>query len=392
MSNKSKVSLKFIRYIYILKHLIINFLIKIIYLLPIQNKVMFFSNMGQIYSCNPKYISEYLLGNLSTNIKIVWAFKNPENYKDLNINIVRMDSLRYIYELLTSKVIITNFRLHTKFEKKKGQKYIQTWHSSLRLKQIEKDAEKSLSKWHILQAKEDSKKIDYLLSGCKKSTEIFKRAFWYDGVILESGTPRNDFLFNITEKEREEIKNKLGVKENEKVLLYAPTFRKGNILDVYNLNYAELLESLKIRFGGKWKILLRLHPHLINLSSNIKDENILDLTKYDDIQELLGVSDFLISDYSSLIFDFSIIKKPCILYTPDLYEYTSNDRGLYFDIEKLPFESVLNNEALSEAILGFDEDDYRDRLDQFLEGVGSYEDGKASERVGNLIQKICKGE
>ncbi len=375
-----------------LKNILKSSIVELMKLFPIKrNRCMFYSSYGANYGCNPKYISKYLKES-NSNLELIWVLNSPEKYNLEGIKVVKNMSLSYFYNLVTSKVIVTNFRTALDFKKRKNQKYIQTWHSSLRLKQIEKDAENSLPKDYILQAKEDSKKIDYLLSGCKKSTEIFKRAFWYDGVILESGTPRNDFLFNITEKEREEIKNKLGVKENEKVLLYAPTFRKGNSLDVYNLNYAELLESLKIRFGGNWKILLRLHPHLINLSSNIKDENILDVTKYDDIQELLGVSDFLISDYSSLMFDFSITKKSCILYTPDLYEYTSNDRGLYFDIEKLPFEAVLNNEALNEAILGFDEDDYRDRLDQFLEGVGSYEDGKASERVADLIQNICKGE
>ncbi|MGL5903560.1 MAG: CDP-glycerol glycerophosphotransferase family protein [Cetobacterium sp.] len=375
-----------------IKDILKSSIVELMKLFPIKrNRCMFYSSYGANYGCNPKYISKYLK-ETNSNLELVWVLNSPEKYTLEGIKVVKNMSLVYFYNLATSKVIVTNFRTALDFKKRKNQKYIQTWHSSLRLKQIEKDAEKSLPKEYLLQAKEDSEKIDYLLSGCKKSTEIFKRAFWYDGVILESGTPRNDFLFNITEKEKQQIKNSLGVKEDEKVLLYAPTFRKANSLDVYNLNYAELLDSLKIRFGGKWKILLRLHPHLINLSSNIKDENILDVTKYDDIQELLGVSDFLISDYSSLMFDFSITKKPCILYTPDLYEYTSSDRGLYFDIHKLPFESVLNNEALNKAILEFDDSYYRDNLEQFLEGVGSYEDGKASERVADLIQNICKGE
>ncbi|MGL5933453.1 MAG: CDP-glycerol glycerophosphotransferase family protein [Cetobacterium sp.] len=375
-----------------IKDILKSSIVELMKLFPIKrNRCIFYSSYGANYGCNPKYISKYLK-ETNSNLELVWVLNSPEKYSLEGIKVVKNMSLVYFYNLATSKVIVTNFRTALDFKKRKNQKYIQTWHSSLRLKQIEKDAEKSLPKEYLLQAKEDSEKIDYLLSGCKKSTEIFKRAFLYDGVILESGTPRNDFLFNITEKEKQQIKNSLGVKEDEKVLLYAPTFRKGNSLDVYNLNYAELLDSLKIRFGGKWKILLRLHPHLINLSSNIKDENIIDVTKYDDIQELLGVSDFLISDYSSLMFDFSITKKPCILYTPDLYEYTSSDRGLYFDIHKLPFESVLNNEALNKAILEFDDSYYRDNLEQFLEGVGSYEDGKASERVADLIQNICKGE
>jgi len=375
-----------------IKNKLKNIIIKTFKIFPIKkNRCIFYSSYGSNYGCNPKYISEYLKKN-NKDIEIVWVLNSPEKYNIKGIKIIKNMSLSYFYNLATSKVIVTNFRTTQDFEKRKNQKYIQTWHSSLRLKQIEKDAEKSLSKNYILQAKEDSKKIDYLLSGCEKSTEIFKRAFWYNGTILETGTPRNDFLFNINEKEKKNIKNKIGVKEDERILLYAPTFRKNKSLNVYNLNYSELLKSLQKKFGGKWKILLRLHPHLINLSSNIKDENILDVTKYDDIQELLGVTDVLISDYSSLIFDFSITKKPCVLYTPDLLEYTSTDRKLYFNIEELPFKSILTNEELNKYVLDFDKKSYEKKLDIFLNNIGSFEDGKASERVSDLIESICRGE
>ena len=113
-------------------------------------------------------------------------------------------SLKYFYELCTAKVIITNFRTTNIFKKRKNQYYIQTWHSSLRLKQIEKDAEDSLPESYIEMAKEDSKKCDLLLSGCRYSTDIFKRAFWYDGEIFEYGTPRNDLLIN---SDKEYIRN-----------------------------------------------------------------------------------------------------------------------------------------------------------------------------------------
>ncbi|MGL5989236.1 CDP-glycerol glycerophosphotransferase family protein [Cetobacterium sp.] len=375
-----------------LKEKLKNLVIEMMKLFPIKkNRCIFYSSYGANYGCNPKYISQYLKTS-NKDIEIIWALNSPLKYNIEGIKIVKNMSLKYFYNLATSKVIITNFRTTRDFQKRKKQKYIQTWHSSLRLKQIEKDAETSLPKDYIFQAIQDSKKIDYLVSGCRKSTEIFKESFWYDGVILESGTPRNDFLFSITEVERKNIKNSLGIDDNEKIVLYAPTFRKENNLDIYNLNYNNLLESLKIKFGGNWKVLLRLHPHLINLSSNIKGQNILDVTKYDDIQELLGVTDFLISDYSSLMFDYSITKKPCVLYTPDLNQYISSDRKLYFDIEKLPFKSVLTNEELNNYILDFEINFYENNLEKFLEGLGSYEDGKASERVADLIKTICAGE
>lgn len=371
---------------------IIDTLMNIMKIFPIKkNRCLLYSSYGTTYGCNPKYISKKLVENYK-ELEVVWVLNNPEKYSIEGVKIVKNMSLNYFYNLATSKVIVTNFRTPRNFKKRKNQKYIQTWHSSLRLKQIEKDAENSLPKEYLVQSKEDSEKIDYLLSGCKYSTNIFKRAFWYEGEILEVGTPRNDFIFNMDEKKRLEIKKELGLKESDKVLLYAPTFRKKNSLDIYNMDYKELLKSLEKRFSGEWKILMRLHPHLINLSSQIENSNVLDVTKYDDIQELLGITDVLISDYSSLMFDFSITKKPCFLYVPDLEEYTLQDRKLYFKIEDLPFITALNNCELNEKISKFSYDKYEDELKEFLKKIGSFEDGNASKKVAKLIKEICEGK
>lgn len=138
-------------------------------LFPIKNnKVFIFSYYGSQYGCSPKYISQYLVENYPKDkFDIVWAFNDVEANKNISgIRVVKTMSLRYFYDLCTSKVIITNFRTTDLFKKRKDQYYIQTWHSSLRLKQIEKDAEESLPKSYIEQAKKDSPKCDLLLSGC----------------------------------------------------------------------------------------------------------------------------------------------------------------------------------------------------------------------------------
>ena len=115
----------------------------------------------------------------------------------------------------------------------------------------------------------------------------------------------------------------------------------------------------------------------------------IDVTSYDDIQELLSISDFLISDYSSLIFDYAMTKRPCFLYTPDVDDYISNDRNLYFDIKELPFISVKNNEELISHIASFDHENYQHKLDEFLKDIGSYEDGHACEKVLELIDEVA---
>lgn len=362
-------------------------------LLPIKNnKLFFYSYYGSQYGCNPKYISQYIVENYPKDrFDIVWCFNDVKSKKDIKgIRYVKNMSLKYFYELCTSKVIITNFRTTDLFIKRKNQYYIQTWHSSLRLKQIEKDAEDSLPKFYVEMAKKDSKKLDLLLSGCKFSTEIFRRAFWYEGDILECGTPRNDLFFHNPDEENQKIKEKLNLDQNKKIILYAPTFRKDNNLKIYNLDYDSILEKLNKKFDNDWIFLVKLHPHLINKSKEIiHGNNVIDVTKYDDIQELLNISDVLVSDYSSLMFDFALTKRPCFLYIPDLENYMKNDRGLYFNVKDLPFIKVRTNKEFIEKIESYNYSLYEEHLNKFFQEIGSFEQGGASKKVLKYIEKVC---
>lgn len=365
---------------------------KIIYfvfrLLPIKrNKILFIGYYGSQYGCSPKYLSQYFSEN-DKDLKLIWAFTQPQKYNIENITAIRYYSLRYFYELATSKVIITNYRLPEYFKKRNKQFYIQTWHSSLRLKMIENDAVNTLPESYVKMAKYDSSQIDLLLSGCKFSSEIFKRAFWYNGEIFECGTPRCDILFQQNESIIKSIKDRIGIKSDDKILLYAPTFRKGNNLSAYDIDFNRILNELNQQ--GNWKVLIRLHPHLQDYSSELvkNNDSIIDVTKYDDIQELLLISDLLISDYSSLMFDFAITKKPCVLYTSDLEEYLKKDRNLYFNINELPFPICRNNSELIETIKAFDIEKYINALNKFHLKIGSFEDGNASKRVYEKVIKI----
>lgn len=363
-----------------------------------KNKIFLFSYYGAQYGCSPKYITQYIIENFPEGkFDVVWEFNNLKSPEPLNgLRKVKTMSLKYFYELCTSKIVITNFRTTDLFVKRKGQYYIQTWHSSLRLKQIEKDTEDTLPKHYIEMAKKDSIKCDLLLSGCKSSTNIFRRAFWYDGEIFEHGIPRNDIFFGKNLIKRESILNTINVSSDYKVILYAPTFRKDNSLEVYDLNYSKILKKIEDKFGGKWVFLVRLHPHLISKSSQLfNGENVIDVTSYDDIQELLSISNILISDYSSLMFDFTLTQRPCFLYIPDIDEYISNDRKLYFNIEELPFISATCSDDLLDKIEGFDYVKYSNDLTYFSNSIGTFETGRACENLLNRINKICfskKGE
>lgn len=360
-----------------------------------RNKLFFYSYYGSQYGGNPKYITRYILDHYSEEtFDIVWAFNKIQTKQYLKgIKKVKRMSLKYFYHLCTAKVVVTNFRTMEWFVKRSEQYYIQTWHSSLRLKQIEKDAVASLPEHYINMAKKDSKKCDLLLSGCRYSTDIFKRVFWYDGEIFEHGTPRNDVFFQKHVQLKKDILNSLHKPGDSKVILYAPTFRKDNKLTVYNLDYQRITEKMTEKFGGKWLFLVKLHPHLISVAdSMVEQDNVLNVTGYDDIQELLSISDILISDYSSLMFDFSLTRRPCFLYVPDIQEYIQNERKLYFDLDDLPFISTESNEDLLNKIETFDSERYKRNLLSFLEDTGSFEDGQASKHLMDRIEQVCFGK
>jgi len=356
-------------------------------LLPIKkNKIILWADSFKHYGCNPKYISEYILKQYPNKFDLVWAFDGNisiphEIPKD--IRIVRYCSIEYLKELHTAKFVICNMRTGDSYfwHKRKEQVYIQTWHSSLRLKTIEGDAADFLPKNHPDFARKDSEKIDVLLSGCDFSTSIFRRAFWYNGEIMKSGTPRSDILLNNPSSIRKKVFDYYRIPYKNKLILYAPTFRDDKKADLFGMDFDGLSIALNYT-GEEWIIAYRLHP---NILEGIDAKGCISMTQYSDMQELICAADLLITDYSSCMFDMAIAGKPCVLYTPDLEKYISSERGLYFDINNLPFPLAKNMDELCSVIEKFDSDKYNNRLADFIDSIGSYEDGHASERVVNYI-------
>jgi|TARA_B100000787_G_scaffold149580_1_gene121644 CDP-glycerol glycerophosphotransferase len=356
--------------------------------LPIKKKkIIFWGYYGAQYGGSPKYISEHIVAHKS-EFDVVWGTVDPDSMTNVKVRKVKFASLKFLYELATAKFVITNYRFSINMNKRSGQIYIQTWHSSLRLKKIEKDAESFLPQNYIQQAKRDSTKIDYLLSGCKDSTQIFKQSFWYDGEILEIGTPRIDPIIQKESSHLKGIKEKLGLDSDEKVLLYAPTFRKSNDYSCYLRDFSDIVKSLENKMGGRWKVVVRLHPHLINKADEIiKNTDVINGSSYNDIQELLIVTDFLITDYSSLMFDFLFSKKSVLLYLPDLQDYLKNERDLYYDVEELPFLKAFDHEEIINKIQSFDSIKYVSNLSDFEERIGSFEKGTASNQLVSILKK-----
>ena len=165
-------------------------------------------------------------------------------------------------------------------------------------------------------------------------------------------------------------------------MLYAPTFRRNGNLDSYRLDWQSLLPHLRNMLGGDVSIMLRLHPNLIgkvDRSSLLCHDAVTDVTLYDDIHELLCIADLLITDYSSSMFDYSLQKRPCLLYTCDADSY---DRGYYFSLDELPYPVAYNQDQLIEAIKNFDRSDYNRRLNEFFDcRIGNLERGEAAKSL-----------
>ena len=275
------------------------------------------------------------------------------------------------------------------FKKRKGQYYIQTWHGSLALKVIEKDAEEYLGEQYKADAKFDSLQIDMIPASSHMSAEQYRNGFWYDGEVMECGTPRCDIFFDSSVNNR--LRKKHSIPEGYKVMLYAPTFRNNREPNIFGIDFIEIKKCLEKSTGHKWYIIFKMHPNLNNLNYEINDENIVNMDSKADLQELLVISDILITDYSSCMFDMGLMRKKCLLYAPDLEDYIANERKLYFDINKLPFPLCRSSSELVEVLENFPEIEYIHALEIFYNEIGNRETGHACEAVEKYISEKCYG-
>lgn len=353
-----------------------------------ENKIVVSNFYGKGYGDNPKYLVEELL-KAEKNLDIVWLVKNKN---DLSIpdkvRKVKIFSVQSVYELLTANVWIDNCRKYFFYNifKKKETLYIQTWHGGVGLKKVEKAVQDNLSKSYVLSAKHDSAMVDYFLSGSRWMTENIKNNFWYNGKILQYGFPRNDMFFeNLNFKEK--IYKNYRLPTTDKILLFAPTFRKNNTCSKF-MDFDSLIIALNKKFGGNWTILLRLHPNIRDTKLNLP-KNVINASFYEDSQELLCAADILITDYSSIMFDMMLLEKPVFIYATDMDDY-AKDRNFEFTFDELPFLYAQNDNELMKNIFDFNEKNYKYNLKDFQRKVGLSETGKASINVSKIILEHLK--
>lgn len=351
---------------------------------PVQKKVVFISYGGKGYGCNPKYIAEEMLVQ-KTGYELIWLVHNMELPFPDGIQKVRFHSWKAIYALATAKVIVTNTKVDMRILKKKEQYVIQTWHSAYRNKLSEGMARDKLPTRYIRESKRNSRQTDLFLSNSKVLSQEYRDAFWCECEILECGLPRMDVMFHWDRGIPLRVKEKLGISQSAKVILYAPTFRDNGTETAYNLDFQGVLDSVG-QDGQEWYLLVRMHPNVRYLQKNfIYSPHILNATDYPDMQELLLTADILITDYSSTIYDFAVLKKPAYLYAPDVEEYHKM-RGLKEQFFHLPFPLCRTNQELQTQLSQYNAEKGSQLAQTFLDYYGSVDKGDASKQV---VQRIC---
>ncbi|WP_042354279.1 bifunctional glycosyltransferase/CDP-glycerol:glycerophosphate glycerophosphotransferase [Bacillus rubiinfantis] len=357
-----------------------------------ENYIIFESFLGRNYSDSPRNIYEYITEN-NLDYKCIWVFNNKNRKIPGNAKIVKRFSLAYYYYFAVSKYWVNNMRQPLHLVKRKGNVFLETWHGTP-LKKLVFDMKEvySANPRYKRDFYLQSRAWDYLLSPNRYSSEIFKRAFKFDNEMLEYGYPRNDILYS-PEKDAiaARVKDTIGIPKDKKVVLYAPTWRDDDFYEPGKYKFQVQLDLHKMKevLGDEYVIALRMHYFIADdIDVDGLDGFAFNLSKYDDIAELYLISDILITDYSSVFFDYSNLKRPILFFTYDLDKYRDQLRGFYLDFENdAPGPLLRTSDEVISAIANIEtvKQEYAAKYEEFYDIFCSWHDGKATEKVVKTV-------
>lgn len=356
-----------------------------------KNRIVFSSFSGRQFSDSPRVIYEAIKNSsLYREVECVWAFRSPEDFSVVSDKKVAINSLRFFAILATSKFWIANSSIERMVPyKPNGVCYINTWHGC---------------PWKIIGDREP--RIDLLMKHWYRNVEfdILTSSGFKDKLVFQSvfpstdpqniyplGLPRNDEILkflrsNDDEKKRikDAVKQKLKLDKDKKVLLYAPTFRDNG---EESSSYLKFEKSEWSGISSEFQILSRLHYNLSD--AGLQSDLAVDVSDYPNLNELFFISDLVITDYSSVMFDFALMKKPILLYTRDFEEY-SRVRGLYCSRNDLGLPYMDTESDLIEAIGNIAQYDFN-RLKTFDERFNGHEFG-ATKLIVKKIEKLVNND
>lgn len=311
-----------------------------------KNLVLFASYGGRKFDDSPRVVYEYLQkNNVSAERKYVWAFVEPEKYPEVE-NKVKIDTWAFYITALKAKYWITNSSVARGLNfKKRNNRNILFTHGLTALKRIGTDV---LDKKEIFVSK-PNEKFDLVFVEGKQESTILANVWNLDETVFRAtGLPRNDDLVDFLPEEVTAIKQRLGIPRNKKVILYAPTFRDyskskdgQNLLGI-PIDFAKWEKYL----GKEYVLLVTAHYAVAKLLDELPQNHfVINAFGYPVLNDLLKVADILISDYSSIVFDYSILERPILCYGYDCDAYLAM-RGSYIDIHSFFCDGIIRDEIV----------------------------------------------
>ncbi len=350
---------------------------------PMDNKMVVFTAHTRKYNDSPKAIYERLLELQEfKDYTFVWGLEDPEHSDIPGPAIkVKSDTLAYFIYTLKAKYWITCVNIERNLHyKKKNCVYLNTWHGAP-FKHAGNDAGK-----HIY----DMSSVDYFCYEGEYDKVILQKAFNIKpSAMVNTGIPRNDKLYHATKQDTIEIRKKLGIPVDKKVILYAPTWRDSEdngascaIKPPVNLDY------WKEKLGNQYVVLFRTHAYTNTLLGVEFDDFFMDFSSYPAVNDLLIASDILISDYSSIMIDFSVLEKPILCFGYDFDKYEGG-RGFYSSFEPdMPSGVLKSEDEVISYILGIDEKVEHQKIKKFKAKYSCY-GGAATDKCIELVFGVC---
>lgn len=371
-----------------------------------EKTILFSTFDGRNYSDSPKAIYLRMLSDPKyKDYKFVWVFCEPEKHIEMlenpNTYIVKTNTVGFEEMCATAKYWFFNYRVADHIYPKDDQVYVELWHGTP-LKRLGYDIKVSdnamNSKSEIRDKyRVDAEKFKYILAPSQFAADCFESAwnlkeFGKTDTMLLAGYPRNDFLINYTEEQVQKIKENLNLPSDKKIILYAPTWRdnqhKAGVGYTYKLGVD--FDKLREELEKDYIILFRAHYLVASQFDFAKHEGfVYNASTVNDINDLYVISDLLITDYSSVFFDFANLNRPILFYMYDLADYGNEIRGFYIDLKELPGNIVEKQEDLVAEIkaVKYDTEYYKEKYKDFHEKFNPLDDGKAADRVLEAVIK-----
>ncbi|MBE7189704.1 CDP-glycerol glycerophosphotransferase family protein [Jatrophihabitans endophyticus] len=369
--------------------------------------VVFECFVGRSYAGSPRALYEAMLADPRyAGCRFVWSLRSPSHadgfaqLHDPRTSVVRYRSTEYYRAFGRARVWISNSIIAPELVPRPNQSYVQTWHGTP-LKRIGIDVVETTETAMNGKAEIDDRyrveaaKIDRFLTACDFTTECFTTAFDVApdrarALFVETGNPRNDVLATAGPSETAAARARLGIPDGTRVLLYAPTWRDDQHSSRSGYVYRQPLDLTALReaLGEGWLVLFRAHYLVTNaVDFSAHDGFVRDVSGVDEINELCLAADVLVTDYSSIYFDYALLDRPMVFFMYDLERYAGALRGFYLPIEDVPGPIVRTQDELTDALLDPDADRRdADRRAALNARMSPLDDGSACRRVLDLVR------